>query len=351
MSWKRVLFIFNPVAGRSQIRNHLVDIIEILSGAGFEVVCYPTQAQGDARRITRERKGDYLYVICAGGDGTLDEVVSGMMENPDKPFVPIGYIPAGTTNDFASSLQIPSDMIQAAEIVTKGRTFRCDLGRFNEDDYFTYVAAFGLFTGTSYQTPQELKNQLGHFAYILQGITELGQMRAYHLRVTAVRPGTDLNVSGAGQNASLNTGAAAEPAAASAGSGEPDAGLIEIDGEFAFGMITNSYSIGGFSNITGTQVDLQDGLFEVTLIRMPKNPLEMSEILMTIGNPEATSAMVENFKTSCVTLECDETIAWTCDGEYAGSHRRVVLKNCSRQLRILVPEEYADAAGHFLPVV
>lgn len=305
--WKKILFVFNPVAGRSQIRNHLLEIIEILSAADYMVVCYPTRSRGDARRIVREREDDYLYVVCAGGDGTLDEVVSGMMENPDKPFVPIGYIPAGTTNDFASSLHIPSDMRKAAEVVANGRTFRCDLGLFNERDYFTYVAAFGLFTGTSYQTPQELKNQLGHLAYILQGVTELGNMRAYHMRV------------------------------------ESD-GIVR-EGDYAYGMITNSHSIGGFSNITGREVDLQDGLFEVTMIRMPQNPLELSEILMAIGNPSAQTELVSTFKTSHITLTCDEQISWTRDGEFAGAHRQVTLRNCPGQLRILVPEEYVTDNG------
>lgn len=305
--WKKILFVFNPVAGRSQIKNHMVDILEILSKAEYKVVCYPTRARGDARRVVRERVDDYLYVVCAGGDGTLDEVVSGMMENPNKPFVPIGYIPAGTTNDFAASLHIPSDMVRAAHVVANGRIFRCDLGLFNESDYFTYVAAFGLFTGTSYSTPQELKNQLGHLAYILQGVSELGSMRAYHIHLKSDEK--------------------------------------EIEGEFAYGMITNSRSIGGFSNITGRKVDLQDGLFEVTMVKMPKNPLEMSEILMAIGNPDTQSNMVINFKTAEVVLECEEMIAWTRDGEYAGAHRTVRLRNCPGQLRILVPEEYVIENG------
>ena len=182
-AWKKILFVINPVAGRSQIRTCLVDILEMFSKADFKVTCYMTQKQGDARRLLRERTDDYLYVVCAGGDGTLDEVVSGMMENREKPFVPIGYIPAGTTNDFASSLHIPSDMKKAAEVIVNGRMIRCDLGLFNESDYFTYVAAFGVFTGTSYMTPQSLKNQFGHLAYIMQGMTELGNMHAYHMIV------------------------------------------------------------------------------------------------------------------------------------------------------------------------
>ena len=315
MSWKKVLFIFNPVAGRSQIRNQLLDIIEIFAAADYKVVCYPTRGRGDARMVARQRKDDYLYVVCAGGDGTLDEVVSGMMENPDKPFVPIGYIPVGTTNDFASSLNIPSDMKKAAEIITSGQTFRCDLGQFNDRDYFTYVAAFGIFTGTSYQTPQELKNQLGHFAYILQGVTELGQIRAYRIHVTAdaVENGVEKS--------------------------------INLEDEFAFGMITNSMSIGGFQNITGTRVDLQDGLFEVTLIRMPKNPFELSEILMALGNPNMVSPMITTFKASEISLRCDERISWTKDGEYAGSHKEVFLRNRRQLLKILVPKAEIEKMG------
>lgn len=312
MIWKKILFIFNPVAGRSQIKNYLLDIIETLSAAEFKVVCYPTKGRGDARRLARERQDDYLYIACAGGDGTLDEVVSGMMENPDKPFVPVGYIPAGTTNDFASSLGIPSDMKMAADIIAQGKTFRCDLGLFNGSDYFTYVAAFGLFTGTSYQTPQELKNQLGHFAYILQGVSELGKIKAYRMHVDAI----------------------AEE--------EGREKIVDLDGEFAYGMVTNSKSVGGFPNLAVKGIDLQDGLFEVTLVRMPKNPIELSEIFMKLGNPDFVSQMVITFQTSEITLRCDEMIAWTRDGEYAGAHKEVSLKNCRGKLKILVPETYAS---------
>lgn len=312
MVWKKMLFIINPVSGRSQIKNHLLEIIEIFSGAGFQVVCYTTKGPGDARRVARERAGDYLYIVCAGGDGTLDEVVSGMMENRDKPFVPIGYIPAGTTNDFASSLHIPSNMKDAAKIIASGSVYRCDLGRFNKKDYFTYVAAFGIFTGTSYQTPQELKNQLGHLAYILQGVSELGQMKAYRVHIEAVAE---------------NNGKKEK---------------VDLEGDFAYGMVTNSRSIGGFQNLTGKEVDLQDGLFEVTLVRMPTNPLELSEILMALGNPEMESSMIVTFKTSKISLSCDETIAWTRDGEYAGAHKKVFLEICPGQFRILVPGFFSD---------
>ena len=366
MVWKKILFIFNPVSGRSQVKNNLMEIIEILSGADFKVVCYATKGPGDARRIVREREDDYLYIACAGGDGTLDEVVSGMMESRDKPFVPIGYIPAGTTNDFAANLHIPPDMRMAAEIIARGKTFRCDLGRFNKKDYFTYVAAFGVFTGTSYQTPQELKNQLGHFAYILQGVSELGKMRAYHMHVRAIEaetaesggksaayaresdsaqktPETDRAQNATEADSGSNAQKAQAGSAGRAGGRRKTRdGVIDIEDDFAFGMITNSRSIGGIPNITGPDVDLQDGLFEVTLIRLPRNPLEMSEIVMALGNTEIRTEMVTTFKTSRITFSSGEKIDWTRDGEYAGGHKRVTLENIPGQLRILVPETAGD---------
>ena len=369
MVWKKILFIFNPVSGRSQIKNNLMEILEILSGAEFKVVCYATKASGDARRIVREREDDYLYIVCAGGDGTLDEVVSGMMESRDKPFVPIGYIPSGTTNDFTTNLHIPSDMRMAAEIIAHGRTFRCDLGRFNKKDYFTYVAAFGAFTGTSYQTPQELKNQLGHFAYILQGVSELGKMRAYHMHVKAIEAkeaergkhsaydeleaDDTQSTQGTGSihyvhnvkeadNPQKALKAETGSAVRAGGRKKVKKRIIDIEDDFAFGMITNSRSIGGIPNITGPDVDLQDGLFEVTLIRLPKNPLEMSEIVMALGNAEIRTEMVTTFKTSRITFSCEEKIDWTRDGEYAGGHKRVTLENIPGQFRILVPKKDGD---------
>ena len=259
MFWKKILFIFNPVAGMSRIRDSLLDIISILSSHGYSVECYPTKAPGDARRIVRECKNEYLYICCAGGDGTLDEVVSGMMENRELPFLPIGYIPSGTTNDFAGTLGIPSDMKEAAEVIASGKVFNCDIGRFNQEDYFTYVAGFGLFTETSYDTPQELKNTLGHFAYIIRGAMSLGNIRTYKAIVQAKN--------------------------------------INIRDEFAVGLITNSKSVGGFANITGNNVDLSDGLFEVTLIKMPRNPIEINEIFRTAWMIKVIDTVKDNIYT------------------------------------------------------
>ena len=302
--WKKVLFIFNPVSGKSQIRTDLVDILEILSRRDYVITCYPTRCKGDARNLIRNRKDDYLYVVCAGGDGTLDEVVSGMMENLEKPFIPIGYIPAGTTNDFAASLGIPSDMKAAAKVVAEGSTFLCDLGRFNEDSYFTYVAAFGIFTETSYETPQDLKNLLGHPAYILQGMMDLGKIRTYHFKVESKE--------------------------------------FSVSDDFVFGMVTNSKSVGGFPDITGSEVDLSDGVFEVTLIKMPANILELNDIVQYLNHTTDKSDLVYRFKTSHLVMESGETVKWTRDGEYGGSFKKVELFNLHKAMKILVPPHMAN---------
>lgn len=304
-SWKKILFIFNPVSGKSQIRSDLMDILSILSERDYVITCYPTRFRGDARNLVKTRKEDYLYVVCAGGDGTLDEVVSGMMENPDKPFVPIGYIPAGTTNDFATSLGIPSDMKAAAKVIADGKPFRCDLGRLNEDTYFTYVAAFGIFTEASYQTPQDLKNQLGHLAYVLQGVMDLGKVRTYRMHAESEE--------------------------------------LSVTGDFIFGMITNSRSVGGFADITGKKVDMSDGLFEVTLVKMPTNILELSDIVQYLNQTVDSSDMVYHFKTAHLVMESNDPVSWTRDGEYGGTFKRVEVTNLRRAMKILIPKDHAQS--------
>ena len=298
---KTVLFVFNPVSGKSQIRFDLIDILQILSNNACVVTCYPTKCQGDARNVVRSRQGNYDYVFCAGGDGTLDEVVTGMMESAGKKAVPIGYIPAGTTNDFASSLGIPSDMKEAARVAAKGRVFHCDLGRINNDTYFTYVAAFGVFTESSYETPQDLKNLLGHMAYVFQGVMDLGKLRTYHFSVEADK--------------------------------------LSISDEFVFGMITNSKSVGGIMDITGGRVDMSDGLFEVTLIKMPANILELGEIVQYLSGAIDTSDFVYQFKTSRIVMESPEPVKWTRDGEYGGSYKRIEITNLHQAMEIIVPRD------------
>ena len=295
MTDKKMLFIYNPKSGKAQIRNYLADILDVFAKAGYEVTVHPTQGSGDATQIMTCRKPIYDLVVCSGGDGTLDEVVTGMMKSSFK--TPIGYIPAGSTNDFAGSLHLPKNMVQAAETVIKGKNFACDVGIFN-DDIFVYIAAFGLFTDVSYETRQDMKNVLGHMAYLLEGMKRLSPIRSYHMKVTH------------------------------------DAGVIEDD--FVFGMITNSESVGGFKRITGRNVKLDDGVFEVTLVKIPRNAAELNELTASLMNQEIETSAIHCFKTTKLTIEASEPLAWTLDGEYGGTHTEVRIENLCKAVEIRV---------------
>lgn len=296
---KKMLFIYNPRAGKSQIRSNLLDMIDIFVKAGYEVTAYPTQAQGDGIKAVTERQiGYYDMIACSGGDGTLDEVVTGMMQCEKR--LPIGYVPAGTTNDFAGSLGIPRSMEKAARVIVDGRSFRCDVGGFNEN-IFVYIAAFGLFTDVSYETRQDMKNVLGHMAYVLEGMRKLSKVKSYALKVTS--------------------------------------GDKVIKGDFIFGMITNSLSVGGFKKITGDNVKLDDGVFEVTLIKRPGNPVELNTIMAAMVNRNIDTDLMECFTASELQIESAEDIAWTLDGEFGGRHSRVEIRNYKQALEIRVPGE------------
>jgi YegS/Rv2252/BmrU family lipid kinase len=297
MAKRKMLFIYNPRAGKGQIRNHLSDIIDIFVKAGNEVTIYPTQCAGDAVRVAAEKAKRYDCVVCSGGDGTLDEVVTGIMRS--SKIVPVGYVPAGSTNDFANSLRLPRNMLEAADVVVHGNLFQCDIGSFNEDT-FVYIAAFGLFTDVSYETKQEYKNVLGHMAYLLEGMKRLSAIRSYQMKVTAEE--------------------------------------MEIEGDFIFGMITNSMSVGGFKRITGKYVELNDGLFEVTLIKRPTNPIELNQILADLVNRNIDTDQMYCFKTASLCLESEEEIPWTLDGEFGGRHCFVQIRNQKQQLAIRVPK-------------
>lgn len=295
---KKLLFIFNPHAGKAQIKNRLMQIIDIMVKGGYEVTAYPTQAPRDAQDTVKKRAGDYDRIVVSGGDGTLDEAVTGMVLSGEK--VPLGYIPAGSTNDFANSLKIPKDMVKAAKIAVSGKPFPCDVGIFNEEP-FVYVAAFGMFTAVSYQTSQEWKNILGHAAYLLEGMKSLTDIASYRMRV------------------------------------EYEDEIIEED--FIYGMITNSNSVGGFKNMTGKNVLLDDGKFEVTLIRMPKNILELNAILASLTNLIDDTDLIYSFKSSKIRFSSEEEVAWTLDGEFGGSHREVSIENMQRALEIVVRQK------------
>ena len=290
---KKLLFIFNPHSGKGLIKNKLLEIVDIMVKADYEVTIYPTQSKGDAQNHVREEAKNYDLIVCSGGDGTLDEAVSGMMESEEKTL--LGYIPAGSTNDFANSLFMPKNMTKVAEMIMEEELYHCDIGRFNQKT-FAYVAAFGLFTDVSYETDQDLKNVLGHVAYVLEGVKRLFDIKSYHMKVTSDE--------------------------------------VQAEDDFIVGMITNSRSVGGFKNLTGKNVDMNDGLFEVTLIVHPKNPLQLQEIITALVMAEDNTDLIYSFKTKKLTIESDEEVPWTLDGEFGGDHSYVDIENRHKALNL-----------------
>lgn len=294
---KRIFFVFNMHAGKARIKTKLSDILNIFTEKGYEVTAYPTQYAGEAVLRIEALEDGYELVVCSGGDGTLDEVVTGMMRRPEEKRIPIGYIPAGSTNDFAKSLGLPQKMEDAAARIMAGKRFPCDIGAFNQD-YFVYIAAFGIFTDVSYQTDQQMKNVLGHMAYILEGMKRLTNITSYKMKLRWEDR--------------------------------------EVEDDFLFGMVTNSRSVGGFKSIIGTEVVLDDGVFEVTFIKRPKNLLELNETLTALVLAEIDERYMYSFRTSRLTVEAEAEVPWTLDGEYGGDHRAAVIENRKQALEFIV---------------
>mgnify|MGYP003061050844 CR=1 FL=1 len=290
---KKLVFIFNPKAGKGKIKTSLMDIVDIFNKGGYEVIIRATQAPKDAYEQVKKYADKVDLIVCSGGDGTLDEVVTGITEVGSK--VPVGYIPAGSTNDFANSLFMPKNMTKVAEMIMEEELYHCDIGRFNQKT-FAYVAAFGLFTDVSYETDQDLKNVLGHVAYVLEGVKRLFDIKSYHMKVTSDE--------------------------------------VQAEDDFIVGMITNSRSVGGFKNLTGKNVDMNDGLFEVTLIVHPKNPLQLQEIITALVMAEDNTDLIYSFKTKKLTIESDEEVPWTLDGEFGGDHSYVDIENRHKALNL-----------------
>lgn len=297
MAEKKMLFVVNPKAGKARIKNYLLEITDMFIKAGYEVTVHITQDKGDAVNVVKDRENRYDMIVCSGGDGTLDEVVTGMAKSGKA--LPIGYIPAGSTNDFANSLKLPSNAKKAAKVVLEGEKFACDIGSFNRD-VFVYVAAFGMFTDVSYGTNQEMKNMLGHMAYILEGIKRLTALKSYKMKFSY--------------------------------------GKTVIEGDFLYGMITNSVSVGGFKNITGKNVALNDGQMEVTLIRHPKNATELNKLITALVEQDTESEFIYWFKTSKLKVESLEPVAWTLDGEFGGEHKKVQIEDFKQAMEIIVPK-------------
>ena len=293
---KRLLLIMNPAAGMKKANPHLLEILSVFDRAGYECVVHFTQKQGDGTQLTMEDGGQADLVVCIGGDGTFNEVITGVVRADIK--TPIGYIPAGSTNDFAASLGLSKNVIQAAQDIVAGRPQAYDIGRFRER-CFTYVASFGAFTKTSYATSQSVKNALGHLAYVLGGIAELSSIHRYHVAVTL------------------------------------DDGKRE-EGDYIFGAVSNSTSVGGILTLDPEIVDMNDGQFELLLVKYPKNAAELAEVILSLTSQKYDSPSLLFRPARKLLVEADPGMDWTLDGEFAKGSERIEIENLHSAINVMV---------------
>ena len=292
---KKLLFIMNPFAGQKKANKVLPEILMLFTEAGYEINIAMTTGPGSATKTAVERGGYADLVVCCGGDGTFNETITGLIRSGTD--VPVGYIPTGSTNDFAASLKLSTGIVDAAQDIMLGQPIAYDVGKFG-DRYFSYVASFGAFTQVSYTTPQSVKNALGHTAYVLAGIQELSQIRKEYIRV-------DL-----------------------------DDEVIQDD--FLFGAISNSTSVGGVLNLNPSQVDMRDGRFEILLIRAPKNLTELSECILALQSQKYDNCAMITFRSaSKVKVYADPRMPWTLDGEREEGHEEVMVENIHHAIRLI----------------
>ena len=293
---KKLLFLYNTHAGKGLLKNRLAAVQDALAAAGWDVTIHPTQGAGDATAVAAARAGEFDRIVCSGGDGTLHEVVAGLMGLENRPEV--GYIPAGTTNDFAKNLSLPRGMEAMARVAAAGVPRPVDIGSFN-DRYFIYVAAFGAFTEIAYSTPQKNKNLLGYNAYVLEVVKSLSSIKPYHIKVESEDQ--------------------------------------TIEGDYLYGMVSNTTSVGRFRNFPPGNPDLSDGLLEVTLIspvRDVKDVEELSRALL-MTDPSILNSMLTTFPARKVKITAANELLWTLDGEAGGAHRVVEIEAVHNAYTIL----------------
>ena len=291
---KKMLFILNPLSGTKKANKVLTDIINVFNRADYNVQIYITAGQRDATAAVKQFAPGKDLVVCCGGDGTFNETVTGLIEA--NLGVPVGYIPTGSTNDFASSLKLATDPITAAEQIVNGTPIQLDVGRFGQR-YFSYVASFGAFSRTSYNTPQSVKNALGHTAYLLSGIQELSQIRKTPFQF------------------------------------ELDGEILEDD--YIFGAICNSTSIGGIFTIDPHQVDLGDGKFEVLLVRAPRDLSEITECIMAVQKQQYNCRMVTFRSAKNIKIITQQDVDWTLDGEKAEGSKDLTIQNLQHAIQLV----------------
>jgi YegS/Rv2252/BmrU family lipid kinase len=293
---KKLLLIVNPKAGKRRSRAWFFDVMAVFSQAGYLTCLRQTAGPGDAQRIAREEGAAYDRVVCCGGDGTLNQTVNGILELDAPP--PVGYIACGSTNDFAASIHLPSEPAAAAGQIAASGGRQLDVGLFN-DRHFMYVASFGAFTKVSYSAPQSTKNELGHLAYIIEGMKDLSTLRLYPARI------------------------------------EADGEVFE--GRFLFGAIANTTSLGGVMKIRHDAVDMSDGLFELILVPEPKSPAVLNDMIRAVLLQEYSGRQGIIFRhVSDVVVESPEALDWSLDGESAMGYHRAEITALHKKLHMQV---------------
>ncbi len=299
MENKNLLLIVNPCSGKAKMRTELLRVVEILSAGGYNVTVYPTKERGDATEKVKSLKADkYGLIVVCGGDGTLNEVITGLMQSGID--CTLGYIPSGTLNEWSSGLRISRSIPNAAKDIVNGKTISLDIGKFG-DKYFSYTASFGAFTEASYSAPQDVKNVLGQAAYFFEGIKSLGNIRPIHLKFECEEK--------------------------------------TVEGDFLFGAVSNSMSIGGIVKFDEAVVELNDGEFEVLLIRSPDNILKLQPIIDGIIKKDLNRDGIEFFHTKKIKVTGGADVSWTLDGEFAQGADEITITNLAHAIHLTVPNE------------
>lgn len=297
---KKLLLMYNPTSGRAKIGKQLDDILELFFDAGYEVTVYPIRPDYGAEEILRDRGEDFDRIVCCGGDGTLQHTIAGLEQLSRKPV--LGYLPSGSTNDFAANLGLGKALMADCRTIVNGVPFSYDIGLFADHYYFNYVAAIGAFTEVSYSTPQEMKNSLGYLAYVIEGIKHLPFNTSYHAHIQ------------------LEDG-------------------CTVEGNYLYASVSNSLSMGGMDLTQKADVKLNDGLFEVLLVKAPANLLEFQATLGKLMMQDFSSDAVKLFHASQLRFTFDEDVPWTLDGEFGGRHRVCNIQVLAQEITIMRPAD------------
>ena len=295
---EHIMMIVNPYSGKGKAKEMLCDIISLFGTHEYIITVYVTSSERRSSYFAETYGADYGLALCIGGDGTLSDTVNGIMRLPYEKRPAIGYIPMGTANDVATTLRLPSDPKKAVMAVAHGSPVAFDIGQIGEDTFFTYIAAFGAFTEVSYETPQNIKNSLGHLAYVLGGIGSLATIKEHHVKI------------------------------------EYDGG--ELEGDYIFGGVTNTTSVAGIVKFSPDDVKLGDGLFEVILVKKPVSLPDLSKTVTAILNQDIVSDSVTMLHTSRIKFTFDEPVKWTRDGEAGGEYKELEIRNCREAVKIIL---------------